>query len=490
MNTSPEPTSQAAAADRRAAGRSLRVRLALWLSASITAVAVMAGAYAFWQAFDEVHELQDDLLRQVAALVRHSGASTLQALQHATANNELDIDDDTQVLVQALGPGAGAGAEQESDADSGADADIDADAEPGDGRAPGQLRNLHTLHNGLQTIRQGGTSYRVLVHSLPNGQRFAVLQETSLRNEMARNSAMLAALPLLLLVPLLVLLTVLLVHRMLKPVAALAQEVDARSDTDLRAIDQNALPNEIRPFVHAINRLLARVEQAMAAQRRFVADAAHELRSPMTALSLQAQRLAGTPMSDAAQERLHTLQQGIDRNRRLLDQLLAMARAQEPSARVPEPVSLHAIFRQVLEDLMPLAEARHIDLGMAESADAADIPLRLHAVEISTVLKNLVDNAIRYAPDGGQVDLSARLESGSIVLEVEDNGPGIPAAERARVLDAFYRIAGTQPSGSGLGLSIAKTLVDRWGGHMELRDAVHFPTGLLVRIRLPERLAA
>ncbi len=481
MNTPPEPTTQTAAghpakspAKHPSAGRSLRVRLALWLSASITAAAVVAGAYAFWQAFDEVHELQDDLLRQVAALVRHSGDTTLQALQHATANNELDIDDDTQVLVQALEPGLG----PQPDAEQG--------VEQSDMPASGQLRNLHHLHNGLQTIHQGGTSYRVLVHSLPSGQRFAVLQETSLRNEMARNSAMLAALPLLLLVPLLVLLTVLLVHRMLKPVAALAQEVDARSDTDLRAIDQHALPSEIQPFVHAINRLLARVEQAMAAQRRFVADAAHELRSPMTALSLQAQRLAGTPMSDTAQERLHTLQQGIDRNRRLLDQLLAMARAQEPSARAPEPVSLHAIFRQVLEDLMPLAEARHIDLGMAESAD---ISLRLHAVEISTVLKNLVDNAIRYVPHGGQIDLSARLEGGNVVLEVEDNGPGIPAAERTRVLDAFYRIAGTQPSGSGLGLSIAKTLVDRWGGHMELRDAAHFPTGLLVRIRLPGRLA-
>ena len=271
----------------------------------------------------------------------------------------------------------------------------------------------------------------------------------------------------------------------------MAREVDARSDTDLHAVAQQELPSEIRPFVLAINRLLARVEQAMQAQRRFVADAAHELRSPMTALSLQAQRLAGAEMSDAAHERLQALQQGIERNRRLLDQLLAMARAQEPSTQQAQAVALHDVFRQVLEDLMPLAEERHIDMGMAEGANGEEghgLQLRAHAVEVATVIKNLVDNAIRYAPDGGRVDLSAREAQGSIILEVEDNGPGIPPGERARVLDAFYRVAGTEPSGSGLGLSIVQAIVDRWGGQIELLDAAHFSTGLLVRIRLPAQL--
>ena len=453
----------AGSATEHVAARSLRLRLALWLSSFIVGVAVVAGAYAFWQTFEEVHELQDDVLRQVAALVRHTDGANLQALQNATEHDDLDIDDDTQVLVQALGQ-------------------------------HGKRKKLElpeSLPDGLQTFTHGHTSYRMLVHSLPSGERFAVLQETSLRNEIARDSAMFTVLPLLLLVPLLVVLTVWMVHRMLKPVAALAREVDARSDTDLHAVAQQELPSEIRPFVLAINRLLARVEQAMQAQRRFVADAAHELRSPMTALSLQAQRLAGAEMSDAAHERLQALQQGIERNRRLLDQLLAMARAQEPSTQQAQAVALHDVFRQVLEDLMPLAEERHIDMGMAEGANGEEghgLQLRAHAVEVATVIKNLVDNAIRYAPDGGRVDLSARVAQGIIILEVEDNGPGIPPGERARVLDAFYRVAGTEPSGSGLGLSIVQAIVDRWGGQIELLDAAHFSTGLLVRIRLPAQL--
>ncbi len=448
-------------------GHSLRLRLALWLSASIVAVAAVAGAYAFWQAFDEAHELQDDLLRQVAVLVSRSGGAQWRgpagqvpasAADRDDGDDAFDIDDESQVMVQPLGqPGAEGGPHLRGD-----------------------------LKNGMQTVVQGDTGYRVLVHSLPGGERFAVMQETSLRDEIAINGAIRTVLPLLLLVPLLVAMTVLLVHRMLRPVATLAREVDARSDIDLHAVPQRVLPSEIMPFVHAINRLLARVEQAMAAQRRFVADAAHELRSPMTALSLQAQRLSGSDMPGDAQERLHALQQGIERNRHLLDQLLAMARAQEPSAHEAGPVALQDVFRRVLEDLMPLAEARQIDIGMAEGPD---VRLRMHAVDVMTVVKNLVDNAIRYAPEGGQVDLSARVKDGNVLIEVEDNGPGVPASERVRVFDAFYRVAGSGQAGSGLGLSIAKAIVDCWGGQIELHAAAHFATGLLVRVRLPARLA-
>ncbi|MDO4795140.1 MAG: ATP-binding protein [Brachymonas sp.] len=435
----------------------MRLRLALWLSSAIAAVAVVAGGYAFWQTFEEVHDLQDDVLRQVAALVSHAGEPAMQALQHATDDDELDIDDDTQLRIQPLGQPAA----------------------KGDGYLP------DTLPSGLHTLDLDGTGYRLLVHSLPGGQRFAVMQETSLRNEIALNSAMLTVLPLLLLVPLLVLMTVLLVHRMLKPVATLAREVDARHETALHAVSQHKLPSEIRPFVHAINRLLARVDQSMAAQRRFVADAAHELRSPMTALSLQAQRLAAAEMSPGAQERLHSLQQGIERNRRLLDQLLTMARAQEASAAPAQAVELNEVFRQVLEDLMPLAEARHIDLGLVEGAEGQGLQLHVQAVDALTVVKNLVDNAIRYAPDGGRVDVSARQLGGSIVIEVQDNGPGIAAHERSRVLDAFYRVAGTEATGSGLGLSIVQAIVQRWGGRIELLDAPHATSGLLVRVHGP-----
>jgi two-component system OmpR family sensor kinase len=168
----------------------------------------------------------------------------------------------------------------------------------------------------------------VLVKTLPSGGRVAFAQQTEVRDEIARDSALRTLMPFLILLPILLLLVADLVRKIFKPVAALSREIDQRSEQDLYPLVAAPLPLEIRPFVVAINRLLGRVSQSMEAQRRFIADAAHELRSPLTALSLQAERLAGAEMSDQARERLGTLRQGIERGRSLLDQLLALARAQ------------------------------------------------------------------------------------------------------------------------------------------------------------------
>jgi two-component system OmpR family sensor kinase len=229
--------------------------------------------------------------------------------------------------------------------------------------------------------------------------------------------------------------------------------------------------------------LLARVGQSMASQRRFVADAAHELRSPLSALSLQAERLADADMSAQARERLTTLRQGIERGRNLMDQLLSLSRAQSAVDTPRSRISLQDLFRRVLEDLMPLAEARQIDIGV-ESAD--DAWVWSNELDMTAVLRNLVDNAIRYTPPGGRVDLRLDHSGGRTVLRVQDTGPGISQEEQSRVFDPFYRVVGNEQVGSGLGLSIVKAVCDRIGvvillgvGHPETQ------TGLSVTLVFP-----
>lgn len=428
---------------------SLRWRLSLWLALAICCVAVLAGAFAFYSAFRQAHALQDDMLRQVAAL-----ASRQPLAPADSAEAQDDGDSDSKVYVQLLG--------------------THADGEPA---LPANLPD------GLQTVRADGETYRVLVRA-SGGQRLAVAQETSVRDETARDSALLTLIPFLLLVPVLLLVVTDLVRKVFAPVRDAASAVDARGEDDLRPVASAALPAEIRPYADAINRLLRRVARSMDEQRRFIADAAHELRTPLTALSLQAERLAATPLPAEAQARLVTLRAGMARSRALLEQLLSLARAQQaPEAAAAPATSVHAIYRQVLEELLPLAEARQIDIGMLAGGD---VLVQAGATDLATVLRNLAGNAIRYTPPGGKVDLSLRREGRFAILAVADNGPGIAAAERERVFDPFYRVLGSGEDGAGLGLSIVRAICQRLGASVTLgcADAAG-GTGLLAEVRLP-----
>lgn len=175
-------------------------------------------------------------------------------------------------------------------------------------------------------------------------------------------------------------------------------------------------------------------------------------------------------MSATARERLSSLRQGIERGRNLLDQLLTLARAQSPLEPPPMigPVSVQSIYRRVLEDLMPLAEVKQIDVGVEGNEDAL---VRAGELDLIAIVKNLVDNAIRYTPRGGKVDLSVRQTQTHVLLRVIDNGPGIAPEERARVFDPFYRTLGSDQVGSGLGLSIVKTIAERIGAEVRLEFA-------------------
>ena len=505
--------------------QSLQFRLARAISLALAAMATVAGILSFRATLHEVHEFQDEILEQAAELL---GPESGQATASLPVQGCLQTDDDEEGLIIQRLPALPKGSQNGNDgkqpsttgtvtkdsltndrpsASSGSSdatrssASRDKDDDEDDDKAR-CLPLPATLKNGFHAFRNQNLDYRVYVHRLRDGSRIAVSQETRIRDQIARQSALYATLPLLLLVPVLLAVMLMLIRLMLRPLAELSRTVNARQENDLQPLPKTDLPTELQPFVNAINGLLGRTGAAMESQRRFVADAAHELRSPLAALSLQAERLHAAPMSPEATERLETLQAGIRRSRHLLEQLLLLARAQNArwgqgqaaatAASAPATVAVLPVMRRVLEDLLPLADQKGLNLGISAAPGAtqdaeADERIRVSADEMAlyTLLRNLADNAIRYTPAGGQIDLWVDRRGAEVVMAVQDNGPGIPAEERTRVVDPFYRVLGTGESGSGLGLSIVDTLVGNLKGRLRLDDAVGHAHGLRAEVTLP-----
>jgi two-component system OmpR family sensor kinase len=301
---------------------------------------------------------------------------------------------------------------------------------------------------------------------LKSGERIAVSQETRIRSEAARDSALRTLLPLIVLIPLLAFFSRRLVSASLAPVRALAQVADAQPEDRPVALPTAQVPDEIAPFVHSINRMLERINRLMDQQRRFIADAAHELRTPLTALSLQVQNLERADSLEACKQRLLPLKTGLERSRHLLDQLLSLARQQAGAGKLQQ-VDLAEVAQTVIGELFPLAEMKHIDLGL-EQQGKTWIDAEVSAVHM--LLRNAVDNALRYTPEGGEVTIRVRSDKDEGLVEVIDNGPGIPKEERKRVFDTFYRVPGSPDGGSGLGLAIVRNIADRLGGAVTLEN--------------------
>jgi two-component system OmpR family sensor kinase len=428
---------------KRRLSESVQFRLSVVLSAAILLVALVAGVFAFVSAFDEALEMQDNTLRQMAVLFERQSMTLGYPAPGSVVKGD---DEESRIIVQYLADGARA---------SGGDTGL-------------PLALPTTLADGLSTQWLGDEAFRVLVRTLADGQRIVVAQETGGRDRDARESAWRGVLPFLILFPVLLIVVADLVRKMFRPIATLAAEVEQRDEGQLHPIDEGHLPVEIRAFGVAINGLLARVAQSMEQQQRFVADAAHELRSPLTALSLQGERLAATPLSDEARARLLTLQRGIERGKQVVEQLLSFARAQASAEPQASTTSVHQVYRQVLEDLLPLAARKGIDLGVEPGPD---VEVAISELDLHVMIRNLVDNAIRYTPHEGRVDLGLTVEQGGVRLWVRDNGPGIAPQDRERVFDPFYRSLGSDEVGSGLGLSIVRAIAVRHGMEVSLQPA-------------------
>lgn len=335
---------------------------------------------------------------------------------------------------------------------------------------------------GFSNVQARGTTYRVFsIQSA--GLVIQVAQDMAARRTMAGTLALRTVGPIALAAPLLMLVVWWVVSRSLAPVARVRGQVASRQADDLSPVSESGLPEEVRPLVHELNLLFDRVRRAFEAQKHFVADAAHELRSPLAALKLQVQSLQRAP--DDATRELATarLAAGIDRATRLVEQMLALARHEASAAAGAgaEPVNLREIARLAISDAIAAAQARGIDIGMAR-ADAAEV--RGQAEALRTLLRNLLDNAVKYTPECGRVDVGIAASAEGTELSVEDSGPGLPAEERARVLDRFYRSGEPQAPGSGLGLAIVKSIADLHGATLAIDRSAGLG-GLRVSVRFP-----
>jgi two-component system OmpR family sensor kinase len=341
-----------------------------------------------------------------------------------------------------------------------------------------------TLDPGFSDVPTDDGPWRVYTHVTPEGV-VQVAQPQAVREALARELALRMSVPELVFIPLLVALLAWVLRRSLRPLYDTSTRVRERDAARLDALPSAGVPEELAPLVEQINALLARLAASLDSERRFFADAAHELRSPVAALALQVQ-LAERAQTDAARAAaLAELKRGIARAARLVQQLLDLARL-EPGmvSEPPAPVDLALLAREVIGEFAARADAQGVDLG-AEAP--ASMVVTGAAAELRSLVTNLVDNALRYAPPQSSVTVSLRDVAGEVELAVEDAGPGIPAEQRERVLRRFQRVPGDATSGSGLGLPIAKAIAERHRGSLRLVDARpgREPPGLSVQVRLP-----
>ena len=426
--------------------RSLQRHLSLMLGSAILLAGLAAAAASFGLAYIEAKELQDDMLRQIANLNAGVAAQSTLPLRGA---RDIALDEpESRIKIFYL---------------------------PGSPRPAWLSRGLLP---GFHTLNAGPEHLRVFVHATPSGKSVIVAQPTDARDEIAINSALRTLIPLLLLLPVLAWLIVRIVRSELAPIARLSRSLDEQPTDRPSPIADDGLPDEITPFVHAINRLLERVNYLMGQQRRFIADAAHELRSPLTALSVQAQNLRQAGSLEAMQERVAPLQAGIERARQLTEQLLNLARTQAGTT-TETVINVPVMARELIAEFLPRAEAKGIDLGLEENAQFS---LRTSPEALRLILGNALENALKYTPEGGEVTIRLLADHESAVIEVVDNGHGIPVAERERVFDSFYRMPGTTGEGSGLGLTIAREAAIRLGGSVSLHERRN-GSGLIFRYR-------
>ncbi|MEI7443646.1 MAG: ATP-binding protein [Burkholderiales bacterium] len=345
--------------------------------------------------------------------------------------------------------------------------------------------------DGFATVRT--TAGPLRVYSLRVGTRTVrVGQYEWVRDANARRAALRNLAPMAVVVPALMLLAWAVVVRSLRPLDALAGRLRERAPDDAGPIGEAGLPRELAPVARALDGLLARVEEMVAMQRAFVADAAHELRTPVTALALQLDLVRRTPPGPEREQRLQRLEDGVSRASRMVSQLLALARSDGAGpAADAGPVDLAAVCREAATATLGLADAAGstIEAELPESPGSALVAG--DAQQLDSMARNLIENAVRHAP-GCTVRVALAARGDDVLLEVVDDGPGIPAVQRVQALERFSRLAGAPAGGSGLGLAIVRSVVQRHGGEVALLDGDGRPPrpGLRVRVRLPASMRA
>ncbi len=362
----------------------------------------------------------------------------------------------------------------------------------GEGEDAVALLLTEPLSSGLSTRVIDGETHRVSLTALMNGRYAAVAESLSRIEARAGSAALDAVKPVLILLPILILVLVWLLRRTLAPLGRAAADVAKRDASELSPVSTEGVPAEVKPFVEAVNSLLTRVGDARLRELRLTADAAHELRSPLTSLTLEAEHLAKLPLTPEAREVVARLEAGLGRSVRQLTQLLQLSRAQSGEmpallARDAAPWFLSDLTGEVLEPLLSEIDEKSLVFSMTGLEENEDAVKGVSRAAVEAVLRNLLENAVHYTPAGGAVTLGASCTPETLTLTVSDTGPGIAPSERGRVFDPFYRTPGTGLPGTGLGLAIVKTYADMTGAAVTLDSTRDDPVrpGLTVQVVFP-----
>jgi two-component system, OmpR family, sensor kinase len=437
--------------------RSIRAHLVLWLVAALAAGSALVVLLTYTSAHEELDRVFDDELRQIAEAVHlredWKDTGTVRVARPEFLYAVRAYDETGRLFFETM-----------------------VTARPFD--AP------RSLDPGYSEVESLGELWRVYTHVAPEGI-VQVAQPVSMREALARELSLRMLVPVLLLIPVLGAVLAWVSRRGLAPLEHTSRRVQERDAGRLDPLPSDDVPVELRPLVDALNALLARLSASMDAQQAFLADAAHELRSPVAALALQAQLAERAQLPETRAAAFADLKEGIARASRMVEQLLNLERLERGGRIEPAgPVDLARLAREVVASFAVRADALGLDLGV----DAPpSIVVSGAEPELRSLVNNLIDNALRYAPRGSEVTVSVGSNGNAVELEVLDSGPGIPPDHRARVFERFQRIPGDATPGSGVGLHIVSKIVERHHGTIALEDAhpeQPLP-GLLVRVSLP-----
>lgn len=417
---------------------SLRARLLLAVLGLLAVAVLLVGGISYRNVRAETEALMDYQLRQMALSLRNQG-------EIAPAQASALVDEQLDFVVQVW---------------------------TSDGRAVYATRRHEALPQraqlGFADVSIGGAVWRSFSVATP-ARVIQVSQPLVIRRRLAAEAAWRAVLPLLLLAPFMAAAAWWLTALALRPLQRVAADVRRRDEQSLTPLPADGLPDEVAPLVTALNALLQRLGQSLDTQRAFVADAAHELRSPLTALKLQLQLLKRAGSEAERGAAAEALAAGIERAARLVEQLLALARS-EPGApaAMPQRLDLSELAREAVAETVPLALARGTRCELF-----ADAPVFVAGdrAALRVLVRNLADNAVRYSPRDARVEVRVAQRDGAPTLQVDDSGPGIPPAERERVFDRFYRRGQGDESGSGLGLAIVRSVAQRHRATVALGDS-------------------
>ncbi len=413
--------------------RRLSTRLAISLLITLIAVMALATVAAALTAYFEASDIQDETLLSVAHLVE---TNQIQTQNNHALLRDSDYDDGVQVWQLGV--------------NNGRRSIVKSSTEP-----------------GYHTVTGRGGIWRVYVTNNPqSGNRYAVMQKLSVKTEAALNSATNTALPLLGLLFFVPFLIYFVVRYSFKPLNELGERVSRDDSLELDLSNRAEIPVEAMPFVDSIDLLLQKNTEYNQKQKRFIADAAHELRTPITALSLEIENLNRASDEQTRSKRQAALEKSVGRLQRLVNQLLDLARVQSGNQQTRSVVSLNELVKNQIADFFVLAESRDIELVVEKNDPAYIVDVQN---QLQHLTRNALSNAVKYTPAGGQVTVSINTADNNVIFSVTDTGAGIDDKHLQRLGEPFYRpVEHATSKGAGLGLAICHEIATRLGGQLSI----------------------